>query len=79
MMTEQQLLDLKAKVETAKTAVAGLKGQQKALMDRLRIDWKCNTIQEAEKKLKTMEGEVAALNEKLKKGIADLELKYNSF
>ena len=46
-MTEQQLLDLKERVEDAKTQVAELNGQQTALMNQLKNDWGCKTIEEA--------------------------------
>lgn len=75
-MTEKELLDLKERVDDAKTKVSELKGQQTALMNQLKTDWKCNSIEEAEKKLKTMEKEIATIEDKIKEGVEELEEKY---
>jgi len=78
MMTEQQLLDLKIEVEEAKATTAELKGQQTALMNQLRTDWKCNSVEEAEKKLKTMQKEIETLDKKIREGVAEVEKRYNN-
>lgn len=75
-MTEKELLDLKERVDDAKTKISELKGQQTALMNQLKTDWKCNSIEEAEKKLKTMEKEIATIEDKIKEGVEELEEKY---
>jgi len=77
-MDERQLLDLKKKVDDAKSAVSELKGQQTALMNQLKTDWKCNSVEEAEKKLKEMETNIASIERKIEKGVKELEEKYEN-
>ena len=76
-LNEQQLLDLKDQVDEAKQKVSELKGQQNALNKQLADDWKCKTIEEAEKKLKEMETSIASIDKKIEKGVFELEEKYN--
>jgi hypothetical protein len=75
-MTETQLLELKKKVDAAKTTVSELEGEQKALMKQLKEDWQCVTIEQAEKKVKTMNEEIETLSTQIKEGIAELEETY---
>ena len=72
-MTEQQLLDLKGKIETAKGTVSELKGQKQVLMNQLLNDWKCETIEAAEKKLKEMDDSIAEIDLKIEKGSKELQ------
>ena len=76
-MKEQELLDLKDKVETAKTTVSELTGQRTALMKQLKDDWDCKTLAEAEAKLKEMEKNISILDKKIERGTAELEKLYN--
>ena len=76
-MKEQELLDLKDKVETAKTTVSELTGQRTALMKQLKDDWGCKTLAEAEAKLKEMEKNISILDKKIERGTAELEKLYN--
>ena len=76
-MTEQQLLDLKDQVEEAKTKVSELTGQKQALMNQLKTDWNCKTIEEANTKLKEMENSISVLEKKIEKGTKELSEKYN--
>ena len=76
-MNESQLLDLKKKVDAAKTEVSQLQGHQTALMNQLKTDWGCKTIEEAEKKIKVMKTEIEKLDESIQTGIEELEEKYN--
>lgn len=76
MLNEQQLLDLKEKVEDAKTQVSELNGQQTALMSQLKNDWGCKTIEEANTKLKGMENSISILEKKIERGVKELEEKY---
>jgi len=75
-MDERQLLDLKEKVDNAKSAVSEFKGQQTALMNQLKTDWKCDSIEGAEEKLKEMETEIASIERKIEKGVKELKEKY---
>jgi uncharacterized protein YukE len=75
-MIEQDLLDLKKEITDAKEEVAGLKGQQTALMKQLKDDWKCNSIEEAEKKIAQMEEAVEKLQDQIDEGVEELQEKY---
>ena len=75
MKTEQELLKIKADIDSAKTKVSELTGQQNALMAQLK-EWDCKTIEEAEAKLKEMEAEVSSFESKIATGVLELESKY---
>jgi chromosome segregation ATPase len=74
-LDEQGLLDLKEKITEAKSTVSELKGHQTALTNQLKSDYGCKTIEEAEKKLKTMKSEITSLDEQIEEGIKELEEK----
>lgn len=76
-MTENELLDLKKQIEEAKTQVAELEGTRKHLMKELKDDWGCGSVEEAEKKLNTMESDLDKLRDKINKGIEELTEKYD--
>jgi hypothetical protein len=76
-MTETDLLKLKKQIEEAKATTSELKGHQSALMKQLKDDWKCNTIEEAEKLMAKMDKEIKTLNTKIEEGMEELEEKYN--
>lgn len=75
-MNEQKLLDLKKKIEQAKTRTAELKGKRDGLMETLQKKWKCKSIPEAEKLIENMESEITDLEEQKEKGVAELQEKY---
>ena len=75
MKTEQELLNLKRDIDTAKGEVSELKGREKRLMEQLADDWTCKTVKEAEKKITTMEGEITQLDHKIRQGVEELEEK----
>jgi len=76
-LDEQDLLDLKKDIDEAKTKKSELIGQKNALMTQLNNDWGCKTVEEAQKKLKTMGAEIEDIEDKIEKGVADLQEKYN--
>jgi predicted nucleic acid-binding Zn-ribbon protein len=76
-LDEQGLLDLKRKIDTAKTSVSELKGHQTALMNQLKTDYGCKTVEEAEKKLKAMGKKITDLEDQIDEDIKELEDKYN--
>lgn len=55
MFTEKELLQIKKEIETAKTEIAQLSGQEKILLQRLKDDWDCSSLPEAKKKLRELE------------------------
>jgi len=72
-ITEQQLLELKDKIDAAKQTVSELTGQKQALMRQLKEDWGCETVEDAEVKLDAMDNSIAVLDRRIKNGIKDLE------
>ncbi len=76
-MNKQDLLELKEEIDSAKEKTAELTGRQKELMKELKDDWECDTIPQAEKKIEEMETEVEQINEKIKKGVEELEKEYD--
>jgi len=74
---ERKLLDLKEQVEEAKIKVSELTGQQTALMKQLKEEFGCTTIEQAQKKLETMEKEITVLDKKIEEGVQELKTKYN--
>lgn len=77
-MKEDDLLNLKAKIDNAKTEVSELKGQKNALMKQLNDDWGCTTIAQAEKKLEGFKTNIEKLEDQIEKGTKELEEKYDS-
>lgn len=76
-MTEKQLLDLKKKVDEAKTTVSELTGQRTAQIKQLKDEWKCSSVEEAEKKLEKMSKDITELDQQIEESIEELETKYN--
>jgi hypothetical protein len=72
-LDEQGLLDLRDQISEAKTSVSELKGHQQALLNQLKTDYGCKTVEEAEKKLKTMGKEITDLDNQITEGIEELE------
>ena len=77
-LDEDGLLNLKAEIDQAKTTVSELTGQKNALMKQLRETYGCKTVEEAEKKLKTMDKEITTIETQIQEGTKELEEKYNT-
>lgn len=76
MKTERELLDLKEKVEKAKTTISGLEGQKTALVNQLKADFKVTTMKDAEAKLSTLTDEITSLEKEIESKVAEIENKY---
>ena len=71
---EKYLLDLKTKIEKAKTEMNELAGRKAYLMDELKTKWDCGSIEDAEKleeKLDKILDELETLIEKKRKQLND--------
>lgn len=75
-MNEQQLLDLKQKIDEAKQKASEYKGQLNHLMKQLEQDWECENLKVAKKLLADLKKEVEQLNNSLNEGILEFEEKY---
>jgi prefoldin subunit 5 len=76
-LTKKQLLELKEKVEEAKTTVSELTGQQTALLQQLKTDFGCKSIEDAEEKLEVLNRNIKGLEKKIEKGTQELEEKFD--
>jgi len=76
-MDQQDLLELKEKIDKAKEKSSELKGQLQGLTKELKENWQCDTTKQAEAKIQTMEDKITELNEKIKKGVTKLEEEYD--
>ena len=75
-MDEAGLLKLKKQIDEANASISELKGQLSALLKQLKDDWKCNSVEDAEKLIVKMDKEIASLNNKIEEGMEELEEKY---
>ncbi|MFA5152433.1 MAG: hypothetical protein WC554_07750 [Clostridia bacterium] len=75
-MTEQQLLQAKRKVDEAKTRVSELKGQQNALLNQLKNDYKLKNLEELKTYIKTENVKLDKISAQIERGLQELE-KYN--
>jgi len=75
-MTETDLLKLKRKVDEAKQTSSELRGEQIALMKQLKEDWDCNSLEDADKRIKTMMKDIEKLTEQIETGMEEIEQKY---
>ncbi len=76
-MKEKELLELKQEIDLAIQTVSTLKGQKKVLLDQLKELWNCETLEDAKIKLEQTEKELETVNKKIKKGLKEVESKYN--
>ena len=72
-LTKQQLLDLQEEISEAKTATSELKGQQTAVLKQFKDEHNCNTVEEAEEKVESLDKNVTVLDKKIKRFSAELE------
>lgn len=79
MMTKRQLLELKEKIDVAKSEVATLKGRQDYLMQQLQEQWDCKTVKMAEKKVEELQANIDNIDIQIEKGIDELKSKYNVY
>jgi septal ring factor EnvC (AmiA/AmiB activator) len=77
-MTEKDLLELKEEIEEAKQKVSELKGEKQALLKQLKENWKCSSIEDAEKKLVKLGEQEEQLSNQIETGIEELEEMLNS-
>lgn len=77
MITEKKLLEMKEAVEKAKTKVAGLKGQETALLNQIKKEFGCEDIEELDEKIAQEEKALEKINKQIEKGSKELEEKYD--
>jgi len=67
MLTEKQLFDLKDKIDSAKNQEQQLQGQKTALLNTLKMDFKCKDVSEAQEKIESLETELEDITKKITK------------
>jgi Skp family chaperone for outer membrane proteins len=76
-MTEQELLNLKKKVDEAKITGSELRGELSAGMKQLKDEYKQTSLESAKKHLKSILKEVEDIDIKITEHSEELESKYN--
>jgi len=76
-MTAEELLELKEKIDASKTQVAELEGRKKHLYEELEKNWECKTLEQAEKKVNTMQEDIDEMNENINTKTNALEEQLN--
>lgn len=77
MDTSQQLLNLKDRITQAKTDKARQEGKLQTLQERLKSEYNCLSMEDAQKLFETLEYEIQENEQELSKGIDVLETNYN--
>jgi len=72
-MTDKKILELKAKIDKAKTKNSESKGKLKQLMLSLKKEWKCPTVKEAKAKLELMKLDLKDLRKAKEKAVKELD------
>ena len=62
-MNEQELLKKKKEIENSKEKLQQLKGKQQILLEQLKSNWNCDSIEDARKLVKSMEKQLKKLND----------------
>lgn len=76
-MNEKQLIDLKKQIEVTKSSVSEMKGQRTALLNQLKKDFNCKSVEEGQAKLEELETVLESTDKKIKKGLQEIEENYN--
>ena len=76
-MTEKELLELKQKIDNAKTKVSELTGKKNYLEQELKTVWNCSSIKEAQKLQKQLEKESEELTIQIDAKVKELQEQYN--
>lgn len=73
---EDRLLELKGKVDEAKSEVSEITGRLSYLRQELEEKWQCDSVEAARQKIQEMEQEITGLETQLEEGLDELE-QYN--
>lgn len=72
----QRLEELRGIIEQSKTEKANLDGQLKATLDSMEKEFGVSTVEDAEALLEEMRAKATRLTDRIQKGVAELEEKY---
>jgi predicted nuclease with TOPRIM domain len=76
-MSEKKLLALKEKIDRSKEKLNELAGRESHLLEQLKEEFDCSTLQEANDELELLESEISNLESKITNGLEELEEKYD--
>lgn len=76
-MDERQLLKLKAEIDSAEREAAQLEGQRNYLLQQLKEQFSCPSVEVAEKKLARMDEEIKQKDKALTAVLVEINEKYN--
>jgi len=76
-MSEKKLLDLKEKIDRSKEKLNELSGRESHLLEQLKEEFNCSTLEEANDELESLESEISDLETKIGDGLQELEEKYD--
>lgn len=76
MITEQKFLELKRAHETAKTEADRAEGALRQLMCQLKADFDCNTLEEAQEKLRKLQKQQERERKELETTVVEYEKKW---
>lgn len=72
-MEEKGLLQLKRKIEEAKSKESELRGRRDYLMSEMKRMWDCDTIKEAQSLIKEMESNLSSMDKRIAAAIEEIE------
>jgi predicted transcriptional regulator len=75
-MKEKELLELKQEIDHAKEESLKLQGQKNALLQQLKDEYQCSSVEQAEKLLERLQGEYSKLTSEIEEGIKKVEKEY---
>jgi len=73
----KEYIDLKRKIETTQQSIDKAKGALEQLLKNLKQDFNCETVEEAEEKLKTLQEEQLKLEEQFNEELKNFKKKWN--
>ena len=75
-MTEQELVKMKEKIELEKQERSRLEGKRDSLLERLKTEFGCDSIEEAKLKLGDLETRQSELDEQIVAKTDEIEKRY---
>jgi hypothetical protein len=76
-MNENELLNLKKKIDIAKSSVAELTGRKNYLMQELKETWQCKSIKEAQNLLDKFQADIKKISEALESAVIKIKETYD--
>lgn len=75
-MNEKNIYKLKEQIDKRKNKLSEKKGRREGLIEDLKKKWNCSSLDELNEKIEEMENQKEAIQDKIDKGIEELENNY---